>query len=103
MFYVNLAQSSFQLYETQKAIEYFTMSLEIYGEKNPSMKCVLLLLAFVYKDLGENQKAIECYLKVLEIRKYLYGEKHLDVAQSYEDLANLSYEQGEYQKAIEYT
>ena len=54
-----------------------------------------------YFRKGESDKAIECHLKRLEIRKEIFGEKDDGVAVAYHDIGTNYLVTGEYEKAIE--
>ena len=56
----------------------------------------------VYSDLGQYSEAKEYYEKALIIRKEIYGEKHGNVAASYNNLAAVYSELGRYSEAKEY-
>ena len=56
----------------------------------------------VYRDLGQYNEAKEYYEKGLIIRKEIYGEKHGDVAASYNNLGIVYRNLGQYSKAKEY-
>lgn len=49
--------------------------------------------------IAEYEKAMELYLKILNVKKNVHGEKHMDTATSYNNLAKLCMDQGEYGKA----
>ena len=56
----------------------------------------------VYRDLGQYSEAKEYYEKALIIRKEVYGEKHGDVAASYNNLGAVYSDLGQYSEAKEY-
>ena len=56
----------------------------------------------VYGDLGQYSEAKEYYKKALIIRKEIYGEKHGDVAASYNNLGAVYRNLGQYSEAKEY-
>ncbi|CAH3169896.1 unnamed protein product, partial [Porites lobata] len=56
----------------------------------------------VYRDLGQYSEAKEYYEKGLIIRKEIYGEKHGDVAASYNNLGIVYRNLGQYSEAKEY-
>ncbi|KAM7449991.1 hypothetical protein ABFA07_002105 [Porites harrisoni] len=56
----------------------------------------------VYSDLGQHSEAKEYYEKGLIIRKEIYGEKHGDVAASYNNLGIVYRNLGQYSVAKEY-
>ena len=55
-----------------------------------------------YKRAKEDKKALEQNMKILEIKKSLYGEMVLETASSYSDIAEMSNGLGENQNAINY-
>ena len=59
-------------------------------------------LGIVYRNLGQYSKAKENYEKALIIKKEIYGEKHGDVAASYNDLGIVYSDLGQYSEGKEY-
>ncbi|BAY87710.1 hypothetical protein NIES267_72340 (plasmid) [Calothrix parasitica NIES-267] len=59
-------------------------------------------LATVYSSLGRYSDAEEICLKVLEIRKNIFGEEHPDITNSYNNLAEIYLSQGKYIEAEKY-
>ena len=59
-------------------------------------------MGYVHGALGRCQKALEYQEKALDIRKALFGEKHLDTASSYNSIGGSYYRLGRYQEALEY-
>ena len=58
-------------------------------------------LAIAYSIIGQDEKAIECDQKALNIREKIHGEEHGDVAHSYYNLAIDYGNIGMYEQAIE--
>ncbi|CAH3189100.1 unnamed protein product, partial [Porites lobata] len=56
----------------------------------------------VYSDLGQYSEAKEYYEKALIIRKEIYGEKHGELAASYNNLGAVYRDLGQYSEAKEY-
>jgi len=56
----------------------------------------------VYDKLGQNEAAIECSLKAVEIKKFLYGELHNEVALLFFNIGSFYFCSEEYHKALEY-
>jgi len=56
----------------------------------------------VFSDQGDYDKAIEYYLKSLDILEKVFGKKHPETAISYYNIGNMYSSKGDYDKAIEY-
>ncbi len=56
----------------------------------------------VEQQLGNFQKALECYEMSLEIKIKSLGIHHVDVARTYNNMGNVEDSLGNYQKALEY-
>ena len=80
--------------ELKKSIEFYTQSYEmfnrIYGNKHSIIATILNSLGNVYELIGDLDKALNFYLKSLEIREVLYkNEIHPDLAKSFNDIGNI--------------
>jgi serine/threonine protein kinase len=63
----------------------------------PEVKAAILdVIGGVYESLGSYDKSLNMYRNSLEIRKYLFGDNSLDVAESYSNIGNISRLRGEY-------
>jgi len=60
------------------------------------------MIGFGSRELGNNQKALEYNSKILHIFKFAFGEKHLETAIAYGNLASVYKNLGKYQEASEY-
>ena len=92
--------------ENDKAIEYFLKAVEI--KENLEKEDLILAnyydsLGWCYLSLRQHDKAIEYHFKELEIKKEKLGEKHLEVADSYDKLGSCYRFFGDYnqEKAFE--
>ena len=106
-----------------KALEYYLKALEIrkrvLGEEHPdtadSFDCTGSVYCKIFRndidifnDLGddieiyENEKALDCYSKALDIRKKIFGIEHYYTALSYRNIGELYFAMNDYDKAIEY-
>ncbi|MCL2053556.1 MAG: tetratricopeptide repeat protein [Oscillospiraceae bacterium] len=56
---------------------------------------------YIYKYLGEYDRALEFYGKALEIQEKILGKEHPDTATTYNNMAIVYDNQGEYDKALE--
>ncbi|MBL1215240.1 MAG: serine/threonine protein kinase [Ignavibacteriae bacterium] len=66
----------------------------------PVVKAAILdVIGGVYESLGSYDKSLNMYQNSLEIRRYLFGEQGLEVAESYSNIGNLSRLRGEYSYA----
>ena len=105
IYYVNLGESSRQLEEYQKALEYHGKALDIlksiYGEGHPSVGREYNGIANVYYSMEEFEKALEYFTKVLDIRKPVYEETHPSIASSYYNIALANYFLNDYKKSLE--
>ena len=73
--------------EHKKALEFYTISLEIrqqtLPENHPDIAVSYNNIGCVYSDLGEHKKSLEFYTKSLEIQQQTLPENHSDIAVSY--------------------
>ena len=56
----------------------------------------------MYKDRGDNQKALECHMKSLSIHLNTLGEDHPNAATSYNNIGNVYKVNNELEQALEY-
>ncbi|CAF1296600.1 unnamed protein product [Rotaria sordida] len=57
-------------------------------------------LARVYKDMGENSKALKYYEKILESDQQILPPNHPNLATTYNQIGTVYYNMGEYSKAL---
>ena len=99
------AQMYFESHKYEKAIEYYSLYIhenEAKG-KNANLATSYNNIGSVYDGQGEYKKALEYYLKSLDIYKSVYGEdNHPSVATSYNNIGLVYKNQGEYKNALEY-
>ena len=55
-------------------------------------------MAYFYDEKGDNKRAEPLYIESLEMRKRLYKSDHPDLANSYNNLALVYNESGDYKK-----
>jgi len=101
------AKMYFENQQFQKAREYYNIYLQR-NEKDPQNPYI----AFVYCSIGrmyfmegEEKKALECFLKCVEIKKSVVDKTQhppYEEADAYENIALIYSHQGEYKKALEY-
>lgn len=74
------AYMAMQMGETEKAIDYLDMALELdkkeYGDDHPNVASVINNKASVYSSMGDNKKAVEHYKQAYDIVVTALGEKH---------------------------
>ncbi len=63
---------------------------------------LLLDYAQFHYQYGPYSKAVEIYLRQINLSENVYGMAHLDTARSYNNLGTVYYNNGEYDKALEY-
>eukprot|EP01124_Arcella_intermedia_P003567 TRINITY_DN11970_c0_g1_i1.p1 TRINITY_DN11970_c0_g1~~TRINITY_DN11970_c0_g1_i1.p1 ORF type:complete len:986 (-),score=271.05 TRINITY_DN11970_c0_g1_i1:8-2743(-) len=86
----------------------YDKALQIYSDclqaaKNDLLKASTLVnIASVLEFKGEYDKAIENCEKALEIQKKIFGDKHQDIADTYNMLGVLYGRKGQIQKSIQY-
>lgn len=73
---------------------------KVLGSEHPDTAASLNNLAFLYKILGQNEKALPLYQRALVIREKVLGLEHADTAQSLNNLAGLYYTLGQYEQAL---
>jgi len=59
-------------------------------------------LGAIYYQTGDYEKVVSFYRKALDIRLEILGEKHPDVAISYNNLGAIYYQTGDYEKAVSF-
>ena len=98
------ANMYFESHKYEKAIEYYSLYVQENEAKGKDVNLATSYnnMGIVYYNQGKHQKALECHLKSLHIRKSVYGETHPSVASSYNNIGLGYYNQGEYNKALDY-
>ncbi|MBV6343345.1 tetratricopeptide repeat protein [Candidatus Magnetobacterium casense] len=79
------------------------ISLEIYGERHPSVATSYNNIGEAWRALGDPKQAIAFYEKSLAIFLEVYGERHPSLATTYNNLAYVYRQSGEPEKAAYYT
>ena len=79
-----------------------SIRLNTLGENHPNVANSFNNRGVMYKDRGDNQKALECHLKSLSIHLNTLGEDHPNVATSYNNIDNVYKVNNELEKALEY-
>jgi len=74
----------------------------IYGEIHQEVIDSHKEMVSLYRRLGEEKKEIEQHMKILEIRRRLYGEGSHETALSYFDVAKVQINCGDYRIALKY-
>ncbi|MEC4818459.1 MAG: tetratricopeptide repeat protein [Scytonema sp. PMC 1069.18] len=87
--------------EQDLAIEYFMKAAELQQELGleRNLPTAFHNIALLYYAQGRYTEAEALYKEALELRKRLFGEENLDVAQNLNDLAELYQDQGRFQEA----
>lgn len=73
-----------------------------YSNKDEERADIMSELGDSYKLLGNQNKALEYKLKVLDCRRSLYGERHPSVADSYDAVGGAYAAFGDFKKALEF-
>jgi len=99
---VGVAQLKMKNYE--KSLSYFNKSLaireQLFGKDSKDLAPVLNNIANIYYEYyKENKKALEFYQRSIAISEKSWGA---DITITYQNIANIYSEMGEYDKAIEY-
>lgn len=55
-----------------------------------------------YDNLGDYDKALDCYGKSLKIKESMLGKDHPETTTTYNNIATVHYAKGDYDKALEY-
>ena len=84
------------------AIKAQVLYIRYFGEKSVRNANVLHQLGRLYWREADYERALDCNLKALQIRKELLGENHPDVARSLNNLGIVYSETGEYEKSLDY-
>jgi len=96
-----------EVYEAQgelpKALGCYLIALEAYEEKKSSADTVkaYVKIAGIYENMGQYQRALEYNIILLETRKAIYGEKHIEIVKTYQRLAGIHVTLREYNKALD--
>jgi tetratricopeptide (TPR) repeat protein len=94
------------LINNDKALEYYSKSLEIFKEtlppNHPDIATSYNNIGGIYDNKGDNEKALEYYYKSLEIRKETLPPNHPDIATSYNNIGFIYSKKGDNDKALEY-
>ena len=72
------------------------------SKKYENVSVLVNALGSTYSDLGDANKAIECYEKALEIDLKVFGDQHPNVGTYYNNLGGAYRDLGDANKAIEY-
>ena len=99
------AQMYFESQEYEKAIEYYSLYIQENEAKGIDTDLALSYhnIGMVYDNWGEHQKALESYLKSLDIIKSHSGEENPPAAATtYNNIGMVYDNQGDYKKALEY-
>jgi len=107
IYYNNVATAYEKLNKLPEALNYYKKALDIYKEKLPANHPYIAStssdIGNVYEKMGNKDKALEYQLKALNIRKEsLMPLNHFDTIYSYEKVASLYDEQGNYKEALVY-
>ena len=78
------------------------MRIKNLPENHPDMATAFNNLGSAYSDLGDQKKAVDYYVKALEITKKSLPENHPDLATSYNNLGIANSRFGDQKKAVEY-
>ena len=103
--YANLAQIT-TITNYPNAFEYMSRALYIYeivcGENHPEISAICLSLGFLYMEIDDSQSAVDCFKQALYRNISMYGEEHIQVANSYQIIANAYQNLELFRKALEY-
>jgi len=89
----------------EKCVELCTKFLKSFAMKRKTEQRKLehfFIFARGSENLGDHQKALEYHMKALEIKKFIYGEKHSYTASSLNIIAEMYRGLGKHQEALEY-
>ena len=85
--------------------EYLSFGVSISNNINKNNTKLLILLTcigIIYKNMGELNKALKYYLKVLQIAEIILEKNDSDFAASYNNISSIYQAMGELPKALEY-
>jgi tetratricopeptide (TPR) repeat protein len=63
---------------------------------------MLLNIGLIYYNQGNHSKALECYIKALEIQEKNIGKGSIETASTLLNIGLIYFDQKEYQKALNY-
>ena len=87
---------------TDSALLYYNMALDIYDNENEEVISVYNAIAQVYSKLDDLNKAIEYNNKALSLCIQLYGEENEYAAYIYDVFGSIYTSLGEYEEAVNY-
>jgi CHAT domain-containing protein/Tfp pilus assembly protein PilF len=101
--YRNLSILHSELYDYEKALEYAHAELDIAIKKNDQlvMADAYRNLGQIYRNAGDNGKAIEQMQEALKISYQLFGPNHPKVASALHSLGTAYRQKGDFDKALE--
>jgi len=98
-------QKATAMLEQYKELEARHMSLSLNDTPDNQLLSAAMTLsdiAELYKNCARYDDSLKLYEKVLQIRKKVLGDEHLDTATAYNNIAFLYDSQGDYPKALEW-
>jgi preprotein translocase subunit SecA/nephrocystin-3 len=94
------------LIDNEKALEYYSKSLEILKEtlppNIPDIATSYNNIGLIYSKKGDNNIALEYYYKSLKIIKETLRPNHPNIALSYNNIGLIYSKKGDKDKALEY-
>ncbi|HEX2974788.1 MAG TPA: tetratricopeptide repeat protein, partial [Bacteroidales bacterium] len=103
--YVNTAFSYRSKGDQEKALDYYLLVPEIFresGNEPPVLASAYAGIGGLYIEKGEYNRGLEYLLKAADIRKKLFGDSHIDVAETMTSIGAAYYSMHEYDKALTY-
>ncbi len=98
-YYRHLGQYRKALDFTQKA---WALAESTWGRLHAKSARILNQFGIIYRDLGDNDQADRYAAEVLDIRRQLFGENHLETAQAYNNIGVGKYRRTRYRESLAY-